>query len=427
MSAAEIKIDSLDQLAAYASESGNTVTMSPGVYDLTDFLPAESMVAQHDQGLFQYMSFSGSNNVFSMEGVEIVVDTELRTALDPPIHTSEFLVSGNGNTLTGLEIRYFGEGVSPGGAAVEVSGEGNTLVDLTLRVTGSFPYGYGDLFGKGGPGVIAHKKHSGLLVTGSNTQLTGCKLYMRSFGHGFFVQRKCENITFEECYVEGGVRSTDEILSETSGPAYDVDFRTWTVNRAGEYRVTPGYMKSLCEDGFRTYGHIQNIQFKNCTAKNTRGGFELRTDGGIRLEDCTVIGTERGYWVGDDATMVNCKGDASHGPLFFIEGKNVEAEIVVVPTDTDCLVHALGTIQQSDSHVVLKSEEGVQRTKEIPILVGYTPPEHGEGMTPFGESETSGLRLKNETGMPVIVGAQASNCEIESDGEIRQSDGDTVR
>jgi len=427
MNTAEVKVNSLEELAFYASQSEHIITMSPGVYKLTDYLPADSMAARRDQALFQFITFSGNNNAFHLDGVEIVVDTDLRKALGPPIHTSEFLISGSGNTLVGLEIRYFGEGTSPGGAALEISGGHNTLENIVLRVTGSFPYGYGDLFGKGGPGVIPHQKHSGLLVTGSNTRLLGCKLYMQSFGHGFYVQKKAENIYFEDCYVQGAVRKTDDMLKETSGPAFDVDFRTWTVNREGEYRVTPGYMKSLCEDGFRVYGQIKNIHFKNCTAKNTRGGFELRTNGGIRLESCTVMGTERGYWVGDGAVMTDCKGDASYGPLFFIEGKNVDAEIVVVPTDSDCLVHALGTIQEANNHIVLKSEQGVQRKKEIPILIGYTPPEHGESMSPFGVSETSGLKLKNETGMPLIIGEQAKNCEIETNGSVLENNGTEIQ
>ena len=36
-------------------------------------------------------------------------------------------------------------------------------------------------------------------------------------------------------------------------------------------------MKSLAEDGFRTYGQVKNLTFIHCTAKNMRGGFELRT------------------------------------------------------------------------------------------------------------------------------------------------------
>jgi hypothetical protein len=66
--------------------------------------------------------------------------------------------------------------------------------------------------------VISHQKHSGLLVTGSNTSLYKVKLYMRSFGHGFYVQKKAENVHFQDCYVEGEVRSTDDILKRPKGP-----------------------------------------------------------------------------------------------------------------------------------------------------------------------------------------------------------------
>lgn len=425
--AAEIRINSLEELAYYASASGNVISMSPGVYPLSDYLPADSMVARHNRSLFQFITFSGNNNVFKLDGVEIKVDTDLRNALKPPIHTSEFLISGSGNSLVGLRINYFGKGISPGGAALEVAGRDNVIRDVTLRVTGSFPYGYGDLFGKGGPDVIRHRKHSGLLVTGNNTRLYGCKLYMRSFGHGFFVQRNAENIYFEDCYVEGEVRATDDILKETSGPAFDVNFRTWTINREGEYHVTPGYMKSLCEDGFRTYGQIKNIHFKRCTAKNTRGGFELRTNGGIRLEDCTTIGTERAYWVGDDAVVKNCRGDASYGPLIFVEGSNVDVEMIVDPAESEFRVHALATIQGADNQVVFKSGNGVKRTREIPILIGYTHPEHGESMSPFGEASTARLKLRNETGMPLIIGEQASNCEIETNGPVLENKGTTIQ
>ena len=424
INAAEVKISSLKELADYASKSGNVITMSPGVYPLTDYLPADSMVARRNRSMFQFITFSGNNNVFKLDGVEIEVDTDLRNALKPPIHTSEFLMTGSGNTLSGLQIRYFGNGTSHGGAALQIAGEGNVIRNITLRVTGSSPYGYGDLFGKGKNYVISTRKHSGLLITGSNTKLYGCKLYMRSFGHGFYVQKSPENVYFEDCYVEGEVRETEDILKEKSGPAFDVNFRTVYKNREGEYRITPGYMKSLCEDGFRTYGLVKNLHFKNCTAKNTRAGFELRS-GGI-LENCTVIGTERGYWIGNDGVVKNCKGDASYGPLFFIEGRNVDAEIVVVPTESDYLVHALGTIQNKDNHVVLKSENGKLRTKELPILIGYTPPGSGESMSPFGEGQTVGLKLSNETGMPVEIGEKANNCLITTNGPVKRNDGSNI-
>lgn len=428
LKAEEIKISSLKELANYASQSGNVITMSPGVYQLTDYLPIDSMKVRRTRKQFQYIVFSGSNNTFHLKGVEIELDTKLRIALNPPIHSDEFLITGSENTFKGLTIRCKGEGTSRGGTVLQVAGKGNVLKDITIHVSGAYPYGYGDLFGKGKAKetVIPHKKHSGLLVTGSNTELYRCNLYNRSFGHCFFIQQKPENVYFEDCYAEGVVRTTDDILAETSGPAFDVNFRTWTQNREGKYMVTPGYMKSLCEDGFRTYGESKNIYFKNCTAKNTRAGFELRSKG-VRLENCTTIGTERAYWVGDNAIVINCKGDANYGPLLFVEGSNVNVELTIDTAESDRLVHALVTIQGKNNIVALKSLQGKMRIKSLPILIGYTHPKHGESMSPYDEGETDGLKLKNETGMPIKIGSMANGCEIETNGKVIENKGINIK
>lgn len=428
ISATEIKINSLKELANYASKSGNVVTMSPGVYQLTDYLTIDSMYVRSNRKEYQYITFSGNNNKFNLEGVVLEIDTKLRTALNPPIHSDEFLITGNNNVFKGLTFKCIGEGYSPGGTVLQVAGKGNILKEITLHVAGSFPYGYGDLFGKGKAKetVIKHYKHSGLLVTGDGTKLYECKIYNRSFGHCFFIQKNPENVYFENCYAEGAIRSTDDILAETSGPAFDVKFRTWTQNRNGKYVVTPGYMKSLCEDGFRTYGPSKNIFFKNCTAKNTRAGFELRTYG-VRLENCTTIGTERAYWVGDDAIVKNCTGDANYGPLMFVEGSNVDVELILDPAESDRLVHSLITIQGANNNIVLKSSKNKKRIKPLPILIGYTHPKHGESMSPYSEGETIGLKFKNETGMPIKIGEMASDCEIETNGKVIGNKGNNIK
>ena len=424
VNAKDIKINSIQELAKYATESGNTITMKPGVYKLTDYLTPDIINKRRNQKEYQYITFSGSNNVFNLKGVEIELDTKIRTLLHPPIHSDEFLITGSNNTFVGLTIRCVGQGTSPGGTVLQVAGEANTLKDITLHVAGSYPYGYGDLFGKGKQKetTIKHQKHSGLLVTGNETKLYGCKIYNRSFGHCFFVQQHPKNVYFENCYAEGEVRSTDDILAETSGPAFDVNFKTWTQNREGKYVVTPGYMKSLCEDGFRTYGKCENISFKNCTAKNTRGGFELRFNS-ARLENCTTIGTERAYWIGDNSTIINSKGDANYGPLLFVEGSNVEVELMVDPAESDRLVHALITVLGQKNKVILKDAKGKKRKQELPILVGYTPPMHGESMSPYSQAEVIGLHLKNETGMPISIGAMTKNSTIETNGKILENKG----
>lgn len=417
-------ISSLQELAYYAQRDNNRVKLSPGIYKLTDYLTADSIAAKTARKDYQYINFSGNNNVFDLEGVTLEIDTEIRQLLRFPIHTSEIMVTGNGNILEGLKIMSIKNGLSPGGATFEVAGEHNTIKDFTIHVQGSFPYGYGDLFGKGGPDVIRHQKQSGFLITGSYTNISDCTLYMRSFGHGFYIQKSAGNICFENCYVEGELRSTDDILKETEGPAFDVKFRTWTANREGEYVVTPGYMKSLCEEGFRTYNRDnKNITFINCTAKNTRGGFELRTNGGVRLENCTTIGTERAYWVGNDAVIKNCKGDANYGPLLFLEGSNVDVDLQVVPNESDRLVHSLITIQGTNNKVTISPYKGKERKQDLPILIGYKHPEHGESMSPYSEAPCTNLHITNKTTMPIVLGKKTETCTIITNGEITEDKG----
>lgn len=425
--AAAVQIASLKELAEYAARSGNAVTMKPGSYKLTDFLPIEAMAGRRARKEFQFMTFSGSDNVFDLEGVTIDVDTALRTALKPPIHNNEFVISGNKNTIKGLEIRHLGDAVSPAGAMVSIAGNGNTLRDCTFRVRGSFPYGYGDLFGKGGPNIINHQKKSGVHITGSDTSLFGCRLFMRSFGHGYYIQQDAANIHFENCEVEGEMRSTDDMLAETSGPAFKAGFRTIAKNRQGENRVTPGYMKSLAEDGFRTYNQNRNITFKNCTARNMRGGFELRTKGGVRLENCSAIGNERGFWVSTDAIIVNCRGDGQYGPLVFAEGDNASVELELLPTESKMTVHALATIQGSGNKITIRPAGNQERTRAVPIMIGYGTPGGGEGMSPIPERDARGLTLRNLTAMPVIIGAKARECEIITRGPVQENAGQAIR
>jgi parallel beta-helix repeat protein len=411
-----IKINSLKELNHYAQLSNQKIILKAGTYDLTAYLNADSIQAKIDRKDYNYINFRGSNNTFILKGVKLIVDTRLREQLKFPIHTDEIVVDGSQNYFEGLEIFQIENGLSPGGAAFNLGGNGNTVKNFKMLVRGSFPYGYGDLFGKGGPDVIRHRKQSGFLVTGSDSKIYGVKLIMRAFGHGFYVQKNANNVHFEDCYVEGELRKTDDVLAETSGPAFDVNFRTWTANREGKYIVTPGYMKSLCEDGFRTYNQNKNISFKNCTAKNTRAGFELRTNGGTRLENCTTIGTERAYWVGNDAIIKNSRGDANYGPLLFLEGSNVSVELEVLPNESDRIVHALATIQGSNNKVTLYSKK--QRKQELPILVGYTHPEHGESMSPYAQAPAVNLTLINKTTMPVVIGKQVVNENVKSSGKL---------
>ncbi len=413
-----ITIGSIEELVSYAAQSGNHVKMTPGVYPMADYICGETLEKKVANKDYTYITFSGSDNTFDLSGVVFDVDTNIKELLTKPTDVREIIVTGDRNLIKGYELTHSNH--AQGGISLTVDGEHNTIEGVTFRLQGSFPYGYGDLFGKGKDRTIRTlNKHCGFLIRGNNTTVIGCNLYIKAFGHGYFIQESACDVTFIDCYVEGEVRMTDDVLTETNSPASDVNFNSLSLNRDGEAVVTKGYMKSLCEDGFRTYSHdSSNIRFINCTAKNTRGGFELRTKGGTYLENCTTIGCERAYWVSDNAVVKGCKGDANYGPLLFLEGNNANVELELVPTQSDRIVHAIATIHGTNNSVTINPYKGENRETQLPILIGYREPLHGEMMTPFTQEAASGIKLVNNTSMPVVMGEQSSGCQITSVGVV---------
>jgi hypothetical protein len=426
--AEEIRISSLKELSEFAALSGNSVTMEPGKYPITDLLTPEEIARRKREKAFAIIDFSGSDNTFLLNGVVIEYDTAVRTALRPPQHSNEFLITGNSNRMQGLSINCSGDGTSPGGALFAISGKSNTLHDCTLLSRGSYPYGYGDLFGKGGAGTtIGHAKHSGLLITGDGTRLLSCRLFMHSFGHGYFLQEDAADVTLDGCTVEGVVRPSDEILAETEGPAQKIDFRTTMKTRGGKNVVLPGYMKSLSEDGFRTYGDHPGLVMKNCTSTNMRGGFEIRSKDAAILESCSAIGNERGFWISNNAVLKNCKGDARYGPLLYVEGSGASVDLTLLPESKPGItVHNLAAIYGKDNRISIKPALGRERQPAIPIMIGYGPPPAGENMSNFGERDASGITLENLTTMPIIIGEKAKDCAITSKGKIAENKGEGI-
>jgi len=420
--AEEVHIESLQQLHNYAARSGNQVTLKPGTYQLIDLIPLDSIRRRRRQKEYTYIDFSGSHNQFHLDGVEIIADTKIRQALRPPVHTNEFIISGDHNEIHGLTITNTGNGRSPGGALISIIGDDNTLSHGTFTIRGSSPYGYGDLFGKGGPTVIGHQKHSGVQIKGSRTRILDCRLTIRSFGHGFFVQGG-EGQHFENCYVEGEVRATSEMLKETEGPAHRVDFQMVLKTRKGDHKVLPGYTKSLCEDGYRTYNAVKDLTLINCVAKNMRGGFELRTKaGGVQLSNCQAIGCERGFWVSNGAVIQDSTGDNQYGPLLFVEGKGARVDLTLKGASPASIVHALAAISGSDHVVTIQSSSSDTNSSAPPILVGYSAPAAGEGMCFFSARKASHVTLENLTASPVVVHIDSKGNEIDSRAAVTYTD-----
>jgi hypothetical protein len=420
--AARVNVSSLTELMEYAAKSGNEITMKPGVYSAKEYLTLERLAAvgkgidrsQEKRPPLPVLTFAGDDNVFHLDGVTLEVDTSIYDHLPKWGYHRFVFVSGSDNTFSGLTIRYVGPQQGTNGNVLSLWGDRNTLKGISLYVHGSSPYGYGDLLGKGGnPGLAPLAKQSGLMVGGDDCVLRRCKVISRAFGHCFYIQG-AQNTLVQDCYAEGTTRATSDMLRETEGIAYDYGFESCYQNRDGRFEFTPGYRKSLCEDGFRVYGGggprnqpAGKTTLINCIAVNTRAGFEIigPAEGEpAELHGCVARGTERAFLlINGNIIARGCRGDTVHGPLLYLwRGEGADVEIEWAGTGSDYTVHALATISGNGHRVKLTRWEPEGAVPHLPILLGYAMPAHAEMSSPILPEKTSNITLINETGMPVI-------------------------
>lgn len=433
-----VEVSSLLELAKVAAENGKEIKLKPGVYKMSDYFTDEKAAefkrnfktdpSRQPVWMFE---FGGSNNKFDLSGVVIEIDTSLYPKLPGGEYTRCIFISGNNNQFKGLTIRNTGD-VNKGsnGNILSVFGDGNLLEDISVYVTGSFPFGYGDLFGKGGPNLLPNQKQSGIMIGGSDTTLRRCKVISRAFGHCFYIQGGI-NTRFEDCYAEGVMRPTSEMLKETSGPAFDLSFRSVYLNRDGRFWITPGYMKSLTEDGFRTYGgggpknrKTEKTVFINCTAVNTRAGFEIsgsedQSDKTI-LDGAQAFGTERGFLIGPNVIVRNSRGDIKYGPLLYLRGgHDSDIELEVVGNTSDYTVHALATIAGENHRVRFYTNETNRVIPSYPIMFGFGMPDHAEMSSAINPLAAKNVTLINDIPrVPVIKSDLVTGEKIESKGLV---------
>ena len=421
-----VYVTSLNQLAKVIKSSGRHIIMAPGVYQMVDYLTPAVIGATEPDAINHYamLKVSGSNNVLDLTGVTIEVATELLN--DFGKYVIEFYIAGDHNIIKGLTLTDLGiEPTASGGNSFTVEGFNNRIENVTLNVRGSFPYGYGDLLGKGGGSLVSMKKHSGMLISGLNDTIVNCTIISRSFGHCFFVQGG-RNIHFENCYAEGDLRATSDMLAETSGPAYNLDFACVYTNRDGEKVIPPGYTKSTVECGFRTYGgggvegaQTGAVSAVNCKAKNCRIGFALtKVVDPMYVENCEAVGCEAGYNItGTD--VIASKGDASIGPLLYInKGDACNVELTLLPDTSATIVHAIACVIGSGHRITLLKDGENKRPKALGILLGTSRPSGSNPFSPFGSVATSNVTLTNTTEMPVELAGNTSSCTVTSNGQV---------
>lgn len=426
--ASEIAVGSLAELARVAAQNGQQIRLLPGVYRMGDYL-TEPVLREIHAGFDRKQGrppvpmfvFRGNDNRIDCRGATIEIDTSLYAQLPQGGYTRCLIVAGSGNTLTGLSIRNTGPNQGSGGNILSLAGERTTLEDVTLHVHGSYPYGYGDLLGKGGPNLVPLQKQSGIQVLGSGSILRRCRVYSRALGHCFYIQVG-GNIRLEDCQAEGVMRATSDMLRDTSGPAFALGFRSVYENRDGRYAIAPGYTKSLVEDGFRTYGGAGRVTLSNCTAINTRAGFEIgaRDDEPEKtvVENCVARGCERAFLIGSQTIVRRSRGDMAFGPLLYLRGgRDSDIELELIGDGPQSLVHAVATLAGENHRVRLSAQDGERAIPALPILVGFGMPMHAEMASPIKPAAARNIVLTNAiAAAPIVVSDLAKDCEVHTTG-----------
>lgn len=427
--AADVEVSSLAELARVAAQNGQQIRLKPGVYRMADYL-TEPVLAEIRAGVDHTQKrppvpmfvFRGNDNRFDCRDAVIEIDTSLYKLVPQGGYTRCLIIAGSGNTILGLSIRNSGPpNHGSGGNILSVAGERNTLEDVTLHVCGSFPYGYGDLFGKGGPNLLPLQKQSGIQILGTSTTLRRCRVLSRAFGHCYYIQAG-DNIRLEDCYAEGVMRATDDMLRDTSGPAFELGFKSVYENRDGRHLITPGYEKALTEDGFRTYGGAGSVTLVNCTAINTRAGFEIgaKDDAPVKtvVENCVARGCERAFLIGSQTIVRRSRGDIAHGPLLYLRGgRDSDVELELVGDGPRSLVHVVATIAGENHRVHLTAQPGERAIPALPILFGFGMPEHAEMSSPIKPAPTHGVTFVNEiAAAPVITSDTLVDSKVETTG-----------
>lgn len=426
-----VTVNTPDALLPYLTQDNVTATLSPGTYTID----AADVNSTYGTPRFE---FWGNNSTYDFTGVTINFAADI---YDSNLSMSHMQVFGNNNVLKNLSMidlcDKYGTAGKSGGVNLIIDGTNNRVEGFYFEIRGSYPYGYGDSFGKGGTYTIKHWKHSGVLVRGDYNHLLNCTLMQESYGHCIFMQA-ANHPTIEGCYVETETRTTDDMLAETSGPAFDIGFMTvWGFTLPG------GFTKSMTEAGIRAYNagntYIDGVWYSrgtndptiiNNTLINTRVGVTLTHATGFKyVAGCTAIGTERGYAIGS-GLIENCYSDVKHGPAFGVDYDNdsgITADITIIPhegTNYNGSKH-IAYIQGNNHNLTFRSTvENPEQVLEVTVGGDFNHISASQP-TDVGDSPATSMIINNLTGYPMIVDDNTSGITGQTIGTLTDAGAST--
>ena len=412
------------------------VRLAPGTYTITARDAKAGKWGVHgfekDRCISIFL-FEGSGSTYDFTGVTINVETKVYSSLGK-FDVRILQIQGNHNVIKNLSLHDVGSvNDAPRTRATNVvmDGKNNRIEGLTMTVMGAYPYGYGELFGKGGKNIIRHRKHSAFLIRGLANHALNCTIDHQSYGHAIFMQAADQPV-IEGCKVTGQMRSTNDVLAEkgTGSDADKADFMTYF-----GYPVPPDYMICLGEAGIRAYnagttwidGKIikrgtSNVTVLDSTIINMRAGCTLAHARGKKyVRGVTVRGCSQGFSIGS-GDIVDCYADIQYGPALgfaYDRDKGVNAEITILPHEGET-VNGTGHaafIMGVNHKIILKSEIQDPGQKFV-VRVGGFKNHIGGQAREKGPAKAVNIQLNNQTGFPVILEPTSESCTVQSVGPV---------
>jgi hypothetical protein len=434
----------LSELREAVQKDSQIIVMKPGNYIITE-LPDG----------FRDFPCSGSNNTIDLS--DVYINFPVGTCKDAHFNLTGSNIIFKGGTFedtyqNGMnEVTDFGsynqnrttlaKGLK-GGANIRVSGDNNLITGIKLTARGSFPYGYGNMYGIGRGNATGLDKRCALLITGVGNTVDGSEFQHRAFGHVIYMQKNADKTVIKNCYIEGAVRPSNDVYKETNEGDLPKRFDyKMPIGQMTGLPIPRDVMLNLTEDGIRAYNIPGSVTVENCIVKKCRGGIKLyMAKGEVKVSNCTVLDCiVEGYSLNNGGEMIKCKGNAAYGPLVYMHfdgSSNQQIDLEVLPAPHAVGNHVFAAIKGSGHQINIKPANNSVPIDAVlrPIVVGYTArfeflttnyPEVPAGYEAnyeeyFGEKgyRAENITLTNNTGYPVILGKLSENNTVESSGEI---------
>lgn len=444
----KVQVSSVKELRQVMTKSHQHIVMAPGTYVVSDLLDSRTV-----------FHLSGSENVYDLSGVTIQIPlSTLRKMTSRGAHgRAAYRITGDRITLKGGTFENtYDDGMTsvidfgsynqnskyhPAGGMNEmsISGDDVQIIACKLTVRGSFPYGYGNIYGIGRGNVVGLKKHGGIHSTGNRLIIDGCQVKMESFCHAIFFSGG-DNITVRNTFVEGGVRPSNDLYHETSDGdlAKRFDYKMQWPESVRGLPIPRDHMLNLTEDGIRAYPGAGHVTVDNCKVMKMRGGIKLYMAKGATVSNCQVLDCViQGYSLPSRGTIAHCSGNAAYGPLLYIHfdsHASQHIDLEVLPSPHGLGDHPLAVIK-GRGHCIRFTASGHSTSQTLrPIIVGYplrfdflcvdypkVPAGYEENFARYAPKtyQASGITVNNDTVHPVVLGVQSRDNTVTGLSSIR--------